>query len=77
MYIYMYIYKQTHYSHYRNAGRAKENKQDTAVNDASQGNLSACCVGHACHRFVSPVSDSDGQSEIETEVEVGKKRTLI
>ena len=69
-----YVYTNTHYSQYRNPGRANDNKQGRAVNVSYKGNLSACFVGHACHRFVSPVSDSGGQPEVETEVEVGEEK---
>ena len=39
---------------YKDAGRAKKLKKKkigTAVNEVSQGNLTACHVGHACHSF--------------------------
>ena len=41
-------------SQYRNAGRRKGTKvTERAMNAACHGNISACHLGHACHRFAT------------------------
>jgi hypothetical protein len=46
------VYMCTHSSHSREAGRAKEMKKIvTTANVTHQADISACRVGHACHRL--------------------------
>jgi len=50
----IYVYINTHILHNIETVVGQRNiKFGTTVNDACQGNLSACHSGHACHRFVS------------------------
>jgi len=55
--VHRFVYLAAYSSQYRDAGRAREIKIETAVSAACKGILPSCHFGHVCRRFVRPGLD--------------------